>query len=151
VLKLFFIVLWGLVFALSGCSQGGVTPKRYAAVIDGIESAEGVYFTTREGSAPLWHLHLRVENGSPSASASILKVQVLDRYDSQRYGDVGDSVSFVILGSREPTGTLLFEDLSDYRVVSKATRPNKSVDPTASAGTSPAEQPLVPASAASHL
>jgi len=114
---LFLFLMIGVIVV--GCSQAPIlSGATYTATVEKLETPEGVFFTTTEGSAPFSYFLLRLhDNGKPGAN--VVRVHVLDRIDPKKYGGLGDVVSFRFEGPLPDNEGLPFEKLEGYRIVSR--------------------------------
>jgi len=102
-----------------GCSQAPVlSVSTYTATVEKLETPEGAFFTTTEGSTPLNYIFLRLHDNGKSG-ANVIRVHVLDRFDPKKYGELGDVVSFRFAGVLPNNEGVPFEKLKGYRIVSR--------------------------------
>ena len=64
-------------------------------------------------------LFLRLSDVKNREGGRLLEIQVLDRYDPEKYGQPGDTVSFRSAVVPPGDKAVTFESLRDYKVVSK--------------------------------
>ncbi|HEY4299371.1 MAG TPA: hypothetical protein VGM73_00775 [Candidatus Didemnitutus sp.] len=112
-----------LMLSCLGCATR--TPEKegyYAAVIERVDLPEGVFFTTKEGSAPMSYVYLRLRSGDRSTVGHLLEVQILAQYDVVRYGEPGDEVAFQSSKLGPGVKAIGIADLIDYKVIKRMTK-----------------------------
>ncbi|HXQ81805.1 MAG TPA: hypothetical protein VN775_10855 [Opitutaceae bacterium] len=117
---------WILCLELGACEHPGVRPTDYFATIVRVDRPVGLFCSpAMEGaSRPLTQIYLRLRGGNPRSAGAVLRLAVLDSYDSTLYGAPEDSVSFGYSGSAPTSGELAFEDLLNYKVVPRRGKPS---------------------------
>jgi hypothetical protein len=114
------VVAFSLIFlSISGCAH--IPDDRvYVGTVERFEMPEGSYFTTKDGSAPMNYLYLRINKADSEPANREIEVQILAIYDVGKYGKPGDVVSFRCRKLAPGVGTVVFEDLVDYKIAASA-------------------------------
>jgi len=102
---------------LAGCSFPRPEVQTYQATIERVEDRPGEFYSPERGHEPLICIYLNVADPLRGGQAETVRVLVLDVYNPELYGKVGDRILFSFSGSLPRDGEIGFESLSGYRIV----------------------------------
>ncbi len=108
---------------LAACSHG-TAPTRstlYVAMIERVNERAGDYHSPKVGSKQLTYIFLHLKN--EGADHVRLRILLLNLYTAEAYGEAGDMISFKYPDKLPSGDELLFEQLLDYRVISRDDKP----------------------------
>jgi hypothetical protein len=94
------------------CTHPGSYFTPYFAVIDAIDEQPDDHYSPTKGRKPCYEIRLRRSDAHGG-----LRIRVLDLYSTEKYGDVGDTVSFAFARAIPVDTVVWFEELSRYKVI----------------------------------